>query len=83
MTQTEESGTLKSIPKKGTLERIFLDGMVSAYDAHNDGKRESPGVTYLDFIGTGITEGNIDQITNNLRYGMYESDDDSSLKVDA
>lgn len=41
------------------------------------------GVTYLDFIGAGITEENIDQIANNLRNGMYESDDDDLLKEDA
>ena len=41
------------------------------------------GVSFLDFVGTGITEDNIDQIAENLRHGMYESEDDDLLKEDA
>ena len=62
-------------PKVGTLESILLEAMLS--------KPQGEGVSYLDFVGTGITEDNIDQIVNNLRHGMYESEDDSSLKQDA
>ena len=61
------------MPKEGTLERVMLDLMM---------EREE-GVTFLDFIGTGITEENIDQIAENLRNGMYEAEDDDQLKEDA
>ena len=61
------------IPKAGTLERMMLDKMMSRPD----------GVSYLDFIGTGITEENIDHIAQNLRHGMYESEADNLLKEDA
>ena len=45
---------------------------------------ENPeGVTFLDLVGTGITEENIDQIAQNLRNGMFESEDDVRLKGDA
>ena len=40
-------------------------------------------VTYLDFIGTGITEGNIDSVAQNLRNGMFEAENDNELKEDA
>ena len=51
----------KLIPKQGTLERILLDKL-----------QEMPeGVTYLDLIGTGITEENIEQLIKNLQSGMY------------
>jgi len=61
------------MPKVGTLERIFVDKIMS----------QQEGVTYLDFIGTGITEENIDQVVQNLRNNMFESEDDDKLKVDA
>jgi hypothetical protein len=61
------------IPKAGTLERLMLDKMLESDD----------GVTFLDFVGTGITEENIDQIAQNLRNGMYESEFDDTLKEDA
>jgi len=60
------------MPKKGTLERVLLDKML-------DGSH----VSYLDFVGTGITEGNIDQIAQNLRNGMFEAENDYELKDDA
>lgn len=60
-------------PKLGTLERVFLEKLIE----------KSEGVTYLDLIGTGITEENIDQIANNLRNGMFESDQDNSIGFDA
>lgn len=60
------------MPKKGTLERLMLDKMIT-----------SNGVTYLDFVGTGITEENIDQIAQNLRNGMFEAENDYELKEDA
>lgn len=60
------------MPKVGTLERILLEAMM-----------DSDGVSFLDLVGTGITEDNIDQVANNLRTGMYESEFDISLKVDA
>ena len=62
-------------PVKGTLERIFLDALVNAH--------EGEGVTFLDLVGTGITEDNIEQIAQNLRNGMYESEGDDLLKLDA
>lgn len=61
------------MPKTGTLERVLLEKML-----------ENPeGVTFLDLVGTGITEENIDQIAQNLRNGMFESEDDVRLKGDA
>lgn len=62
------------MPKVGTLERLMLDAMVGA--------PEGGGVTFLDFVGTGITEDNIDQIAQNLRSGMYESECDHLLTPD-
>jgi len=64
-------GTL--IPKAGTLELVMLKKLMES----------EGGVSFLDFVGTGITEYNIDQIAENLRHGMYESDDDNLLKEDA
>ena len=61
------------IPKERTLERLVLDKLIDS----------ETGVTYMDFVGTGITEDNIDQIVQNLRHGMFESEDDDSLKLDA
>lgn len=60
------------MPKKGTLERVMLDKMMTG--AH---------VSYLDFVGTGITEENIDQIAQNLRNGMFEAENDFELRGDA
>lgn len=65
------------IPKEGTLERLFLETIAEA-DAN--GQR---GVTFLDFVGTGITEENIDQVVQNLRNGMFEAENDDELKEDA
>lgn len=62
-----------SMPKKGTLERIMVEKMLE----------QPEGVTFLDFVGTGITEDNIDQIAQNLRNAMYEAEDDHTLKEDA
>ena len=61
------------IPKKGSLHAIVLDKLIESKD----------GVTYLDFIGTGVTEENIDQIMCDLRYGMFEAENDNELKLDA
>ena len=61
------------IPKEGTLERLVLDKLIDS----------ETGVTYLDFVGTGITEDNIDQLIQNLRHGMFEDEDDHELKEDA
>lgn len=61
------------IPKEGTLERVMLEKMVS----------QKEGVTFFDFVGTGITEENIDQIAQNLRNGMFEAENDNELKADA
>lgn len=61
------------IPKLGTLERLMLEKL---YDSPN-------GVTYLDFVGTGITAENIDQIAQNLRTGVYVAENDDELKFDA
>ena len=65
------------IPKKGTLERVVVEKLAAASIA---GKT---GVTYLDFVGTGVTEENIDQLMQNLRTGMYEAENDHLLKGDA
>jgi hypothetical protein len=51
--------------KEGTLEHILLTKMV---------EKNEP-VCFLDFVGTGITKENIDQIVNNLQNGLYETDD--------
>lgn len=61
------------IPKNGTLERIMFDKLVA-----NKG-----GVTFLDFIGTGITEENIDSVACNLRNGMFEAENDNEIKFNA
>ena len=55
------------IPKTGTLERVMIEKLMINKD----------GVTYLDFVGTGITEENIDQIAKNLRNGMFEAENDN------
>ena len=69
---TQDSEEMRLMPKKGTLERIMLDRLLTG-----------EGVTYLDFIGTGITEENIEQIVENLRNGMFEAENDHQLSFDA
>lgn len=44
---------------------------------------EGQGVCFLDLVGTGITEENIDQVVQNLRNGIFQSEDDDSLTFDA
>lgn len=66
------------IPVAGTLERTFLD---RAIELDDDGKGR--GVTYLDFVGTGITEENIDQVVSNLRNCMFIAENDHEIKEDA
>lgn len=61
------------IPKEGTLERVMLDKMAI--------KKE--GVSFFDFIGTGITEENIDKVAQNLMNGMLEAENDDDIKFDA
>lgn len=61
------------MPKQGTLERIMLDKMANSTN----------GVTYLDFVGTGITEENIEQVAQNLENGMYAAENDDIRKADA
>ena len=61
------------MPKQGTLERLVLEKLEAS----------KSGVTCLDFVGTGVTEANIDQIVQNLRNGMFEAENDNELKVDA
>jgi len=61
------------IPKIGTLERLLFDKLIVS----------ESGVTFFDFVGTGITEENIDQIAQNLRHGIYEGEMDSKIKFDA
>ncbi len=63
------------IPVQGTLERVMFDALLKAPPGQ--------GVCFLDLVGTGITEENIDQVVQNLRNGMYESEDDDSLIQDA
>ena len=63
------------MPATGTLERVMLDAMLKCHDGE--------GVTFLDFVGTGITEGNIDQVAQNLRSGMFIAENDDELKADA
>lgn len=65
---------MKSIPIKGSLERVFLDKAIEL---------DPKGVTYLDLVGTGITEANIEEVVNNLRNGMFLSEDESSIKMDS
>lgn len=62
------------MPKVGTLERIMVDKMIEC---------DPVGVSYLDLVGTGITEDNIDQIVQNLRNGMFDAENDNELKADA
>lgn len=61
------------MPKQGTLERLFIDAMI----------KSPTGVSYLDFVGTGITEQNIAQIARNVRTGMYESENDKFIPLDS
>lgn len=61
------------IPVEGSLERIFLDALC----------KNKEGVTFLDLVGTGITEDNIELIANNLRTGMFIAENDNELKPDA
>ena len=63
------------MPAEGTLERIFFNALLNA--------EEESGVTFLDLVGTGITEDNIDQIAQNLRNGMFVAENDGDLSVDA
>ncbi len=65
---------MPSMPKHGTAERLMLDKMVELHPR---------GVTFLDFVGTGINEDNIDQVAQNLRNAMYEAENDHELKEDA
>ena len=60
-------------PVEGSLERILLDAIVDS----------EHGVTFLDLVGTGITEENIEQIAENLRNGMFVSEQDDQLGMDA
>ena len=41
------------------------------------------GVTFLDLEGTGITGENIGQIATNLKYGIFETDEDNAIKFDS
>jgi hypothetical protein len=61
------------MPAIGTLERILLDAMVDS----------DIGVTFIELVGTGITEENIDQVATNLRNGMFISESDNKLEHDA
>ena len=61
------------MPINGTLERVLLDAMLD----------KDEGVTFLDLIGTGITEENIEQVAENLRNGMFIAENDNKLELDA
>ena len=61
------------MPAPGTLERVFLDALMNS----------PKGVTFLDLVGTGITEENIEQIAQNLRNGMFVAENDDTLSLDA
>jgi hypothetical protein len=61
------------MPAVGTLERVLLEAMVDS----------ELGVTFLDLVGTGITEKNIEQVAENLRNNMFISENDSKLGHDA
>lgn len=63
------------MPALGTLERVLVDAMLKC--------PEGEGVTFLDLIGTGITEENIDQVAQNLRNGMFIAENDDELRVDS
>lgn len=64
-----------SMPAEGTLERVFLEALLDC--------KPGCGVTYLDLVGTGITEENIDQIAENLRNGMFVAENDDEIRPDA
>lgn len=55
---------LPKLPKTGTLERVVLEKLL----------QKPEGVTFLDFVGTDITEENLEQIITNLREGNYEEE---------
>ncbi len=61
------------MPKEGTLERVLFDAMLYS----------ETGVTFLDLVGTGITEENIEQVIQNIRTGMFEAENDNELRADA
>ncbi len=61
------------LPIKGSLERVLLEALID----------HPEGVTFMDLVGTGITEENIDQIADNLHHGMYIGEEDDTLRFDA
>ena len=61
------------MPAVGTLERVLFDAMLYS----------ETGVTFLDLVGTGITEENIDQVAQNIRNGMFIAENDNELRADA
>lgn len=64
---------MRSMPKRGTLERVMLEKMIA----------KPEGVTASDFWGTAITESNILRVAQNLATGMYESEADQQMRKDA
>lgn len=62
-----------AIPKKGTLERILFDKI-----EENGGE----GVTCYDLRDTGIDEGNIDEVIENIKSGSFDPEDDGDLGSD-
>ena len=63
------------MPAVGTLERVFVEALIKC--------KEGEGVSFLELVGTGITEENIDQIAQNLRTGMFIAENDDELSLDA
>jgi hypothetical protein len=60
-------------PKVGTVEAIVLERMF----------HKPEGVTYLDFADIGLTDDSLREIVQRLQHGLFESDDDERLKLDA
>lgn len=61
------------MPAQGTLERVLFDALLAS----------EAGVSFLDLVGTGVTEENIDQLAQNLRTGMFIAENDDELRADA
>ncbi len=66
---------MPALPKIGSLESIVLAKMIELPE----------GITYLDFAeGSELNNPEkLEEIVNNLRNGMFESDEDNQVKFDS
>jgi hypothetical protein len=66
---------MSGLPKTGTPESVVLAKLI----------QKPEGITYLDFPEDNPlhNEEKLDEVICNLRNGMYESDNDDTLKFDS